>query len=246
MFRKPTTRLEFRRHPGRYYSIDFSRFVTLCIFSFLSTVATAQVSGSVSLVSNYVYRGVSLSNNQAEPQVSVAYDNDSGWFGGLFASRIALPHNDSQVIGYAGYAHQVRSDLSWEAGLSDVTYPQNSGQNYAEAFVGLSSERLNGRIYYCPNYLGQSVHSVYGEINGNYPLTPSIHLMAHVGYLSLRADDGDSHDGNRSDRRVGLGTSWGDWNFQVAVTSLSKTGGSYYYPRVFQSYGGVVNISYGF
>jgi uncharacterized protein (TIGR02001 family) len=212
----------------------------------LSGLASAQVSGSVSLVSNYVYRGASLSNDRPEPQASLAFDSDGGWFGGLFLSRVALPQSNSQVIGYAGYAQQWLGDMSWEVGVSEAAYPQNSEQNYGEAFVGWSTERLNARVYYSPNYLGQSLRSVYGEINANTPLIADIHLMAHVGYLAVRAGDGDSHDGNHRDIRLGLGTSRGDWNFQVAVTSLTRTSGSYYYPHVSQSYGGVVNIAYGF
>jgi len=261
MFRKPTThpefrqlelhrpefrRPEFRQYPGRFFFSLFSRFIAPALLLLTSGVASAQLSGSVSLVSNYVYRGVSLSNDQPEPQVNLAYDSDAGWFGGLFVSPVTLPQSNSQVIGYAGYAQQWRNDMSWEVGVSEAAYPQNSEQNYGEAFVGWSAERLNARLYYSPNYLGLSQHSVYAEINANTPLVADIHLMAHVGYLALRAGDGDSHDGNHRDIRLGLGTSRGDWNFQVAVTSLTRTDRHDYYPRVSQTYGGVVNVAYGF
>ncbi len=239
-------RSEFRQSPGRYFFFHCSRFVALILLLAASDVACAQLSGSVSLVSNYVYRGVSLSNDQPEPQVSLAYDNDGGWFGGLFLSRVALPQSNSQLIGYAGYAQRWHSDMSWEAGVNVATYPQNNGQNYGEAFVGWSTERLNARVYYSPNYLGQSLHSLYSEINANTPLTADIHLIAHVGYLAVRAGDGDSHAGNHRDIRLGLGTSHGDWSFQIAVTSLTRTDWSDYYPRVSQTYGGVANIAYGF
>ena len=52
--------------------------------------ACAQVSGSVTLVSDYRYRGISLSDGRPTAQLSVAYDRPDGWYMGAFASRVRL------------------------------------------------------------------------------------------------------------------------------------------------------------
>ena len=41
--------------------------------------ARAQVSGTVSLVSDYRLRGISLSDGEPEPQVNLGYDSPGGW-----------------------------------------------------------------------------------------------------------------------------------------------------------------------
>jgi len=88
-------------------------------FLFVSTEVFAQVSGSASLLSDYRYRGVSLSRNRPAAQLAVAYDDASGWYGGAFASTVQLVYpatRELQVVSFAGYARRLPSGLSWEAG----------------------------------------------------------------------------------------------------------------------------------
>ncbi len=210
-----------------------------------SGTASAQVSGSVSLVSNYVYRGVSLSDGNPEVQLNLNADFDSGWFVGAFASPLDLPSSHGQAIAYGGYARQWTSDVSWEAGLSETAYAGGSGQNYAEAFVGLSSDRLNGRLYYAPNYLGQNLHSVYGELNFNLPLTQALHFTAHAGYLSLPGSEGAS--ASHGDARVGLGYHLGDWSLQWSLATIRQTtADAYGYQRINNHYAGVFDAAWNF
>ncbi len=252
MFRKRPPHLDHRRlnhlAPRRLHPTLglVPPLLACCLFASLSDSALAQVSGSVSAVSNYVYRGVSLSDDKPEAQLSLAYDNDSGWFAGLFASKIDLPSSSSLAIAYAGYAHQLSTSVSWEAGATETVYDQASGQNYTEGFVGLTSERLNARIYYSPNYLGQDLHTLYSELNGNYPLADHVRLIGHVGYLARQSGESELLH-NRVDTRVGVAGTAGSWNFQVAVVSLRKTTTGYDgYQRISDRHAGLLSVAYGF
>jgi uncharacterized protein (TIGR02001 family) len=215
-----------------------------------SGAVSAQVSGSVSLVSDYIYRGVSLSRDNPEPQVNLTADFDSGWFAGVFASKIDLPTMHGQAIAYGGYAHQWTSELSWEAGVSETAYIEGSSQNYGEVFVGLSTDRFNGRLYYSPNYLGQSVHSVYGEINYNLPLSASLRFTAHAGYLDVARRDDENQSAGHGDRRAGLAYHSGDWNLQWGLASVRETTVvSYIYQRYEHAtnhYAGVFDAAWNF
>ncbi len=218
----------------------------LALFA-VSGTASAQVSGSVSLLSNYIYRGVSLSDGNPEAQLNLNADFDSGWFAGAFATPVDLPSTHGQAIAYGGYARQLTSDVSWEAGLSETAYTGGGSRNYAEMFVGLSSERLNGRLYYSPDYLGQSVHSLYGELNFNLPLTQGLRLIAHGGYLSLPRQGEDNVSASHGDTRVGLAYHSGDWNLQWSVVSVRQTSvDAYYYQHVTNHYAGVFVAAWNF
>src|SRR5439155_7805223 len=52
--------------------------------------ALGQVSGSASLVSDYRFRGVSLSQEKPALQLNVLYDDQSGWYAGAFASSVQI------------------------------------------------------------------------------------------------------------------------------------------------------------
>src|SRR5215471_8296027 len=81
----------------------------------------AQLSGNATLVSNYWYRGISLSNDNPAAQVGIGFDHTSGWYAGAVGSSVEL--NDQtkrglQILTYAGYARRASADSSWEAGIS--------------------------------------------------------------------------------------------------------------------------------
>ena len=55
----------------------------LCPSLFLACgIAFAQVGGNIAFLSDYRYRGVSLSKEEPTLRLSVGYDDPGGWFGG--------------------------------------------------------------------------------------------------------------------------------------------------------------------
>ena len=189
-----------------------------------SGVAHGQLSGSVSLASEYSARGVSLSNGRPSPQLSVSYDAAPGWYAGIFAAPRLTQAGRSGVtklMAYGGYAHRLASGLSWEAGASSTVFPNQSTYNYREVFLGLASDRVGGRVYYAPEYYGYGGRVAYAELNGFYPLRERLKLIAHAGVLhgvsglAARARD-------RIDMRLALAFDAGQCNLQLAW--LASTG----------------------
>jgi uncharacterized protein (TIGR02001 family) len=185
----------------------------------------AQISGSASMVSDYVFRGVSLSDGDPEPQIHLGYDHPSGWYAGAFASRVKLhDHGDEQLITYAGYTRQLQSGLSWEAGATNSAFLQTARYNYAEIFAGLASDNLSGKIYYSPNYYGENVRTAYAEINGTYEVRSHVHLLGHVGFLRVLSSTGGLAPPltRRFDTRFGVSAGIGDWTCQLAWIATEK------------------------
>ncbi len=99
-------------------------FAIIASLALVAGRATGQVSGSLSVVSDYRYRGVSLTNDKPAVQGSIAYDHENGWYGGVFASNAEL-YDQSRVLHsvlYAGFARRIRTDLSWDCGVSAATF----------------------------------------------------------------------------------------------------------------------------
>lgn len=202
---------------------DLFRVVLALLFIAATNTAHAQISGTASIVSDYRYRGASLSEGRPEAQVDLGYDSPSGWYAGMFASGVRINAADmGQFIGYAGYAGKISSGLTWEAGASDERYTGNSAYNYTEEFVGLTYDHFNARIYYSPNYIALGTRSIYTEVNAAYSLQDHVQLLAHVGYLHYM----DAIDGwestSRYDGRIGVNAAYDDWNFQLAWVTLQR------------------------
>ena len=188
--------------------------------------ALAQASASVALTSEYSVRGVSLSDGRPAPQLSLGYDSPQGWYAGAFASRVVLAEraNNTELIAYGGYAHRLPSGLSWEAGATSTVFLHESEYNYREAYAGLASDHLSGRLYLAPAYYGYGGRVAYAELNGFYPLREHIKLIAHLGVLHA-LQQGTAGTRDRIDVRLALGADIGRYNVQLAwQTSAAGAG----------------------
>lgn len=176
----------------------------------LATQAWAQVSGSAALVSDYRFRGVSLSDENPAAQLSIAYDHSSGWYAGAFASTIELAdqaQRNLQTLAYVGYARRVHPGLNWEVGASYSAFSGAGGYDYPEVYCGIAWDKLSGRIYYAPDYFGQGSRVLYAELNGALALRDRLHLIGHVGALqaSNRSSASAGSSRYRFDVRAGIG-----------------------------------------
>lgn len=200
-----------------------SMLVKIAILSLLTwaPVAWPQVSASATVVSDYRWRGVSLSNGQAVPQFNVNYDNSQDWYAGLLISGVRFSGDGAghQVVSYAGYGRRWEPGLSWDCGVSNVLFQPFNTYNYHEWFIGMASNDVSARVYYAPHYFDQRSGSLYAEINASYPLGERLQLLAHGGFLLNRTDQGLKP--MRTDLRFGLNRTFDRWIWQVAFTWVS-------------------------
>ncbi|HEU4845798.1 MAG TPA: TorF family putative porin [Burkholderiaceae bacterium] len=188
--------------------------------------AAAQASGSASLVSDYRFRGLSLSDGNPSAQLGLNYDSPGGWYAGGQAAGANLHERDMvQLTAYGGLAQRLASGWSWEAGASASGFTRRHDSDYTEWYAGLASERIGLRLYYSPRYFGRDMRTAYGEVNGFYPLHDKVKLVAHGGVLRYLPHAGDSAGlPARYDGRLGLAAALGDWNVQLAWVAASSRG----------------------
>jgi uncharacterized protein (TIGR02001 family) len=198
----------------------------------LAADVCAQVSGSATLVSDYLFRGITLSENKPAAQFAVAYDDRRGWYGGAFASTarfIASSTHNAHIVPFFGYASRLSSGLTWEAGVDYSAFAGFRRYNYAEAYLGLTYESFNGRVYYSPRYFGQDSGAIYGELNFARPLLDRIRLIAHVG--TLWSSGGFAYYGQSdrrlSDARLGIGIDFDQFSLQLAWVGISSPNAAY-------------------
>jgi len=212
--------------------------------------ALAQLSTTASIVSDYRARGVSLSDGQPAPQLTINYDHPQGWYLGSFASRVNLRgvEDSTQLVTYAGYAHLLSPGLSWEAGASKSSFQRGAKYAYAESFIGLATENLSGRLSYAPHYFGKKDGSLYAELNGNAPLNDSVRLVAHLGLLHSFSPQGIAlpTPTYRADLRLGLNVDIASWKLQLAWLAAQKKHPAYVYRDGGNPQTWVSSVSYEF
>lgn len=185
----------------------------------LTTTAGAQVSGSAALLSDYRFRGISLSDGRPAAQFSVAYDGNAGWYVGMLVASVRPDDRTrAQVLAYLGIARPLRDGLDWDAGVEYSAIAGDSAYRYGELYLGLAADRSSLRVYYARHYFGQRAAALYGAIEHTWPLTDRLHLLAHLGLLRRAGATGYDTGRYRADARLGLGLDWRGYDLQLART----------------------------
>jgi uncharacterized protein (TIGR02001 family) len=217
----------------------------------LSTLdAAAQVSGSVSAVSNYRYRGVSLSHNDPAAQAALAYDDAQGWFAGALASTVRIGNptaNEVQGVFFAGYAYTMPFGATVESGIVYSGFTGPTSYAYPEVMLGATYDRVNVRMHYSANYYGGGADAFYGELNTAHRLFEHVQAVAHVGALWTSA--GDVY-GNRLDTvydaRVGVVFDFQRFTVQMSWTGISQAKAGYGLTGVRSRNGPLMSVSWLF
>jgi uncharacterized protein (TIGR02001 family) len=98
------------------------------------------VSGELGLVSDYRFRGISLSSGRPALQGGLTLEHDSGFYGSVWGSNIAESEGGAhvEVDLVAGYAAELPAGFAVDLSLSYYGYPSDSGIGYAEASATVS------------------------------------------------------------------------------------------------------------
>ena len=200
-----------------------------------STVAQAQLGASITAVSDYRFRGVSLSERQPALQLGLNYDANGGTYAGASVTRVALSRDQryTELVGYAGRVVESGFGPGWEIGAVASHFSGDSSYDFIEIYTGLVAERWNTRLYLSPDYFGRGVATAYLEWNGQWPLGADARLLGHAGVLVGHGgtDGNDSHQA-RLDTRLGVGISRGGADLQLAWVAASRGGP---YPAVYDT-----------
>lgn len=174
------------------------------------------VSGGIAVVSDYRFRGVSLSDKDFAVQPTITISHESGLYLGAWASNIAdNAGDDMEVDIYAGFAGG--DAVTYDIGATYYIYPGVSSFNYVE-FIGKTGTTvgpvtLGGILAYAPSQDGtgnQDNIYVGGTASLGIPNTP-LTLTSSLGL----------EDGAFGNNKV-------DWSLGVTASVAGFTLGASY------------------
>ena len=225
--------------------------VTVCVALICADAAADQLSGSLSVVSDYRYRGVSLSDNDPAAQGSINYDDARGFYAGAFVSTARFAFQSSselQAIGFFGYAWRLPSGVSGDVGADYVLFTRTHDYAYPEVYLGFASGIWSGRLYFAPRYYVRDGNAIYGEVNAAQPLSDRLRVIVHGGVLWSKSDNPYDGSGERAtfDARVGLGIDLDRFSVELSWVGLSNTRSAYPFTGNGRRNGPVVAVTLSF
>jgi len=171
------------------------------------------VSANVALVTDYRFRGVSLSGGDFAVQGGVDVAHSSGFYVGTWASSLEedLGYGSTELDIYGGWSGSLTDVISADVGVLYYAYPNDSGCNcdYWEPYASLSGTlgpaEVTVGVAYAPDQSSLDFGAdggkddnlyLYTDLGFGIPETP-VSFSAHLGYtdgvLATQAD-GDSFD----------------------------------------------------
>ena len=162
----------------------FIRACIACALLAAAHVALAQASATVSVESDYRFRGVSLGGNRPSLRAEVAWDGAQGWYAGASGTRARFAGGDrySLLTAYGGRVVPLMASLDLDIGASGWAF-SSGGFDFAEAYVGLVAPSWSLRLNGSPDYFGQHVATLYVDANAQRLLTDTVRVFVHAGEL---------------------------------------------------------------
>ena len=166
----------------------------------LSTTAQAEFSANVAAGSNYIWRGVTQTEDNAAVSGGLDFAAKNGLYVGTWASNVDFGDDaGTEVDIYGGFSKELDSGFSYDIGAIRYLYTgAASGSNFTEGYlnlgfggVGLSlnNDFENDNFYVSLGYEGETAKGLgYGIKVGDYSFDDSTGDYSHV-QLSLSKND---------------------------------------------------------
>ncbi|MGZ3297906.1 MAG: TorF family putative porin [Asticcacaulis sp.] len=149
-----------------------------------SAAMAGDLSYNIGVQSNYIWRGVSQTNNQAALQGGVDYKKGV-FYAGTWLSNVDFAgtggtHADTEMDLYAGVTPTV-GDWSFNFGAYYYTYPNAKGVTFGEIQADVSHSLGKGTIGINSFTPIDSLERPYYEIAASYPLTSALSISGALG-----------------------------------------------------------------
>lgn len=157
----------------------------------LSGVATAELSANLGATSNYVWRGVTQTDDSAAISGGLDYAHPSGFYAGTWASNVDFMDTSggqAEVDLYAGFGNETSSGLSYDVGVIYYAYPQADSPDdeldFTEIYLGLGYGPVSGGVAYTVDKEGDPAdeNDLYYHLSAGHDFGDGWSLGGTVGY----------------------------------------------------------------
>lgn len=159
----------------------------------ISGAASAGFSGTLSLTSDYDYRGFSQSDEGFAIQGSLDYQHDGGFYASAWGSSLDWGQDsdaDIEIDYIVGFSREFGSTgVSWDVGYLAYAYPGLSSANFGEFYGGLSWGSFSLKLSYSDDFAGVGHSAWYLDGGYSYGWDSGWSVLVYGGYSFGNAFD---------------------------------------------------------
>ena len=163
-----------------------------------SGAAMAEVSMNVGATSNYIWRGVTQTGDEAAVSGGLDYSHESGFYAGTWTSSLGNTGLGAEFDYYAGFGGSF-GDFGYDVNVTAITYPQIEDSDFTELGVSGSysffTVGLNSTIASDVEDVDGTANAflegdMYYYVSADFPLANDYSVGATYGSYNFD-DDGD-------------------------------------------------------
>ena len=155
----------------------------------LSLLHAEEIQTDVALLSNYIYRGETLSSNKPALQATLDYEHSSGIELGTFLSS-GDKKMPLEIDLYAAYDMNINDHTEFQVKLTGYMYPYKTSDNSLDAELGIVW--YASTVQYSYDFI---LDQHYIDLTYNKEITSNISVHLRTGVL-YRKDTSEAHGGS--------------------------------------------------
>jgi uncharacterized protein (TIGR02001 family) len=185
--------------PRTHYAGIQCAAISVCVLAAAPAAAADAWGGSVAITTDYIYRGISQTDEQPAAQGGVQFQSPAGWNAGVWGSSVEFQNGSGisyELDLHTGYAWGLSPDWSAQLGYVHYAYLNDgdAGYDYDELTAAISfQQRVTASVAWSPNTSRRTSRGLISdqsalayELSLIQPLHARWALCAGVGYYDLR------------------------------------------------------------
>ncbi|PPE73369.1 hypothetical protein C3942_13955 [Solimonas fluminis] len=141
--------------------------------------AFAGATGNVAAFSNYLFRGITQTADDAAVQGGLDYSHASGFYTGVWTSNTSFGSYETDL--YAGFAGKA-GEVAYDVGYIFYGYRDATKANFSEIYGGITVAGLGLKLYYSPEFGASEDEAFYVTANYPFALSETLSLTPQIGY----------------------------------------------------------------
>ena len=180
----------------------------------MSTQA-AELTANVGVTSNYVFRGITQTDDGVALQGGVDYVHEAGLYAGAWASNVEFGNDKGYETDlYAGYNFKLNENVTFDVGYIAYLYSSLAGDNDAsEIYFGAAFKDVSVTYYVGDRDAGAD----YAYIDLKYTMALPSDFSLHLHYGNM---NDDAAGGDYQDAAIGVSKNVAGFDIGLTVTTI--------------------------
>lgn len=146
--------------------------------------AAADWSGNVSLANNYLFNGISQTDDDVALQAGITWSAENGLYLGSWASNIDYgAQANLEIDFYLGYAHSFNQQHSIDTGISQYTYHGSSSSealNFSEFYLKYHFTNTSLSFWYSTDYFASGARHYIMMASHTFTFTEQLSVLISI------------------------------------------------------------------